>query len=689
MKKTVLFLLFLFVASNVIFAQRAYIQINAISPKKLIDMGMTTSSVSTGLKIIPTGTFMYLTPRNIASSPQPIVSAAFTFDSKPAGSTATFTNYGTDNSVYFKGDVKGKYEIKLAITTAGGSHDTTISVYAANFIGVGNFEGVAGGFPTCMTCHAGMPKFVAIFNTWKETGHALKFKNGLNGNPAYYNKSCFKCHTTGTDNDVAANNGGFDDVAATLGYNFALPVNPGKFDTLKTQFPGLINLATIGCESCHGPGGEHAAGGGDEEKIQISPKAGACTSCHDGKGYYQIGDQWENSLHSSPVWSGSFAQGSSSQNNSLQNCIRCHDGKGFINFTKGKTTNTTGWTSANQTHIGCPTCHDPHGNGTEFSLRPTPAGSDTLANGYQYTIGGKGRLCMNCHKTRRDGTTYAATQVSSSNWGPHYSNPADIFLGKNAAEFGTPYNSTMHSMLLADACVDCHMQTSPDSTSSHFNKAGGHTFGMSDDGFDLTTNCQTCHGPKTSFSDWVATTDWDGNGQLEPIQTEYDNLIHLLQYYLPPVGLDSISWTAIRDLNNPVINKAYFNYRLFAYDKSRGMHNTKYTMEALRASILALGGVLGVETGLTDVPMVFSLNQNYPNPFNPSTTISYSIPEGMKVNLVIYDVLGNEVKTLVNEYKQPGRYTVSFDGSNLTSGVYIYSLQSDKYSATKKFVLMK
>lgn len=687
MKKTYLFLLFCFVASSFLFAQRANIKINAISPKDLIDNGMTTSSVSSGLKVFPNETFMYLSPTNIGNT-QPITAAVFTFEQKPAGSNAAFTNYGTDNSVYFKADVKGEYQIKLAITTSGGTDDTTISVYAANFVGVGNFEGVAAQFPNCMSCHGAAQKFVDIFNNWKVTGHAVKFRNGLNGNPVYYNKSCFKCHTTGSDHDNTASNGGFDDVAATLGYNFVLPVNPGKFDTLKTQYPGLVNLANIGCESCHGPGSEHSMGG-NKSKIQISHFAGACNQCHDAKGYYQIGDQWENSLHSAAVWSGSFAQGTSSQNNNLQNCIRCHEGQGFTNFTKGKTTNTTGWVQANAAPIGCPTCHDPHGNGAEYSLRPVPAGSDTLANGFQYTVGGKGRLCMNCHKTRRDASTYATTLVNNSNWGPHYSNPTDIYLGKNVAEFGTPYNSTNHSMMLTDGCVDCHMQAAPDSTSPHYNMAGGHTFSISHDGLDLTTKCQTCHGPKTSFSDFIATVDWDGNGQMQAIQTEFDNLLHKLKYVLPPWGVDSVSWTYIRDLNNPVINKAYYNYRIFGYDKSRGFHNTKFTMEALRASIIALGGVLGVETGLTDIPMVFGLDQNYPNPFNPSTTISYSIPEGMKVNLVVYDVLGNEIKTIVNEYKQPGRYTVSFDGSNLTSGVYIYSLQSDKYSATKKFVLMK
>jgi len=680
MKRKYFFLIFI-LASMIIMPQRASIEVKAISPQKLKDLGLTTGSVSSGLKVFPLETYMYLTPRNIANT-QPVTAAVFTFTTKPAGSNASFTNFGTDNSVYFKSDVKGKYEINLSITTSGGTDDTTITVFAGKYVGVGNFDGVPAEYPNCMSCHGFTQKFVDIFNEWKNTGHALKFKRSITGT-GYYNQSCFKCHTTGSDHDNVAANGGFDDVASELGWTFVLPLNPGKWDSLKTGFPKLSQLANIGCESCHGPGGEHTSG--SFEAIGISGNSGTCAQCHDQVGYYNIGAQWENSLHSAPVWSGSFAQGTASQNNNLQNCIRCHDGQGFINFTKGKTTNTTGRVQGNQTHIGCPTCHDPHSN----EIRTTPAGSDTLANGYQYSVGGHGQVCMNCHKLRRDGKNFATTQVTNANWGPHYSNQTDIYLGQNAAEFGTPYNSTAHSLFLTNSCVDCHMQTSPDSTSPNYNKVGGHTFSLSNNGQDLTAKCQPCHGNKTHFTDFVATVDWDGNGLLEAIQTEYDNLYHKLKWYLPPVGVDSVSWQAVRDLNNPTINKAYFNYRVFAYDKSRGMHNTKYTMEALRSTIFALGGILNVETGITDVPMVFALNQNYPNPFNPSTTISYAIPEAMEITLVVYDILGKEVKTLVKEYKQPGRYSVTFDATGLTSGVYIYSLQSEKYSATKKFVLMK
>ena len=85
----------------------------------------------------------------------------------------------------------------------------------------------------------------------------------------------------------------------------------------------------------------------------------------------------------------------------------------------------------------------------------------------------------------------------------------------------------------------------------------------------------------------------------------------------------------------------------------------------------------------------FRLEQNYPNPFNPVTTISYSVPHECKVKMKIYDMLGNEIVTLINEKKEAGSYEVKFNGSSLASGVYIYRLTGGSFSASRKFVLMK
>jgi len=104
---------------------------------------------------------------------------------------------------------------------------------------------------------------------------------------------------------------------------------------------------------------------------------------------------------------------------------------------------------------------------------------------------------------------------------------------------------------------------------------------------------------------------------------------------------------------------------------------------------------LSVEEKSKEIPTNFSLSQNYPNPFNPSTVISWQLAVGSHVSLKVYDVLGNEVATLVNEEKPAGKYHVSFNALSTTnnqpiaSGIYFYKLQTANFSAVKKMILLR
>ena len=98
---------------------------------------------------------------------------------------------------------------------------------------------------------------------------------------------------------------------------------------------------------------------------------------------------------------------------------------------------------------------------------------------------------------------------------------------------------------------------------------------------------------------------------------------------------------------------------------------------------------IGIKKISTEIPSEYSLSQNYPNPFNPSTTIKYEIPRSGLVNINVFDVLGREVATLVNEKQNPGTYEVKWDATNYPSGVYFYKLISGYSSETKKLVLVK
>lgn len=95
------------------------------------------------------------------------------------------------------------------------------------------------------------------------------------------------------------------------------------------------------------------------------------------------------------------------------------------------------------------------------------------------------------------------------------------------------------------------------------------------------------------------------------------------------------------------------------------------------------------EDYFSNIPVSFSLEQNYPNPFNPTTKISFSIPETQKVSLKIYNLLGNELFTVVDEVKGKGEYSVDIDMSRFASGIYFYKIKAGKYVQTKKMILNK
>jgi hypothetical protein len=90
-----------------------------------------------------------------------------------------------------------------------------------------------------------------------------------------------------------------------------------------------------------------------------------------------------------------------------------------------------------------------------------------------------------------------------------------------------------------------------------------------------------------------------------------------------------------------------------------------------------------------EIPLIYSLEQNYPNPFNPSTTIKYSLSEDGFVKLAVYNLLGEEVTSLVNAEQKAGRYEVVFNASKLSSGVYLYQLQTGEFISVKKMLLLK
>ncbi len=101
------------------------------------------------------------------------------------------------------------------------------------------------------------------------------------------------------------------------------------------------------------------------------------------------------------------------------------------------------------------------------------------------------------------------------------------------------------------------------------------------------------------------------------------------------------------------------------------------------------GGVTFIKEEIIDTPSKYLLAQNYPNPFNPTTRIEFSIPSESNVEVKVFNTLGMEVATLLNEHKQAGTHSVEFNATNLSSGIYFYKIVSGNYTDIKKMILLR
>ncbi|GBD90284.1 hypothetical protein BMS3Abin04_01001 [bacterium BMS3Abin04] len=156
----------------------------------------------------------------------------------------------------------------------------------------------------------------------------------------------------------------------------------------------------------------------------------------------------------------------------------------------------------------------------------------------------------------------------------------------------------------------------------------------------------------------------------------YDSVAQLGKWYIDNMLIDSTSFI-IDAGNDKNVSVTDFG----SGDELNGVFDD--------LKIYSLPQTTDVNDNSESSPLPFKLEQNYPNPFNPSTNIKYSIPQEGNVQVKIYGLLGNEIMTLVNGYQKPGNYEISFDGSNLTSGIYFYQIKAGSFTETKKMVLIR
>lgn len=683
--------LLLLLLSAPLLAQKTVIKIEAMSPERLSKMKITsatsTDNISSGLTAVGIGSKVWLSGWDISGDTTWKAGSSYlwTLTSKPTGSTVVLDSTNKQWTG-FRPDKEGSYVVKLTI----GAKDTSVTITGAKYIGTDR-NGVALEKLNCTTCHGALAK-PEVFAKWKDSGHAKKFEKGMNGdNGSYWGENCFGCHTVGYNKAPQAVNGGFDDVAATLGFVASqwTPWKPGKYDSVLTTDKKQISLlGGIGCENCHGPKVPIHQGPGTQPKT-MNP--GVCAQCHNEPWRHNRYVQWEESGHASPPWTSSYSSAGTTlvTDYTLNACVRCHDGEAFVNRTKGlpfDNRRSSGYSLATRTPIVCQTCHDPHST----EVRTGPASADTLGNGFRYAVAdfGQAKVCTNCHKYRRDESSYVLTNMSS-HWGPHHAGATDLLLGQNGHTFGDqllPELTRSGHMRVENTCAGCHMAATPDTGTVARDKIGMHSWAIkytAPDGkvYENLNSCKSCH--------------VDIQKEKKAFHDKVEGLMKKIALNLPPYGKEEIDRDLIQSsVNSTLLKKVFWNYLYVEEDHSHGVHNPRYAVYLLQKSLQALGVPTDVEPLEVNVPMSFELAQNFPNPFNPSTEIRFTIPMSSHVRLDIFDVLGRVVGTLVDDNLSPGSHRVvwngrSANGETVSSGIYVYRIKAREFVSTKKMVLLK
>lgn len=545
----------------------------------------TTTQKSGGLTSVALGEPAYLEIQgNIAYPATDITGVTWALTYKPAGSKATLLDsplgktipiYDPSDRLAFqpiarmllKPDVEGQYVVTATITAKSGTVNVGQTIFGATYVGI------AG----CTKCHSGgLAQNMAT--SWAKTSHSTLFKDGINGVASdHYSGSCISCHTVGYDANNTVPNGGFSDLAAQLKWTMPTVTKAGNWEAVPEA---LKNVSNIQCENCHGPGSMHAYSGGAAMAISKTFAPADCAQCHEAPTHHIKSTEFNNSRHAIATRDPSGA--------GRESCVVCHTGPGFVGMAKGDTTVDTTYSP-----IGCQTCHESHGQTSPATNAHLVRKLDsvTLADGTKVTDGGAGLLCMNCHKSRQNAAVYAAKTAGSSRFGPHHGPQADMLQGTNGFTYGQTIPSSAHYFAAGDSCVTCHMQALAE-TAPGFSKTGGHTFTLSlpSDGkspaVQLVTECQNCHGPRLTTFDFPL-MDYDGDGKIDGVQTEVQHLLDKLSAMLPPAGKSKAALAIDSTWTQPQLEAAY-NWLMVTEDRSKGIHNTAYTVGLLKASIANL-----------------------------------------------------------------------------------------------------
>jgi len=336
----------------------------------------------------------------------------------------------------------------------------------------------------------------------------------------------------------------------------------------------------------------------------ILPKA--CVSCHGSETTYAVlGSRagYDTSGHKN-LGNSYYANGG--------DCQKCHTSEGFIKYIDRGSIDTESFIM-HPSQIDCFTCHMPH-ESDDFSLRTDLSLALTSGKVFDY---GKGNLCAQCHQALGTGKDIVREMPANKvmpYWGSHHGPQADMIVGAGAYEYkGKSYSSTIHSRIVQDGCITCHM-TLPEGRYGLTAAIGGHSFNMAGEVHHSpalnTAGCLTCHqevkqkvirenGVRMAVFDINADDDFDQDGKLETVQEEIIGLMAklvnkegsgYLQKLPIPFYNENGDFVMTRHETQRTVTEmaALFNYKFILEDRSIGFHNITYTIQILYDTIESL-----------------------------------------------------------------------------------------------------
>jgi Secretion system C-terminal sorting domain len=470
---------------------------------------------------------------------------------------------------------------------------------------------------------------------WDANNDPIYTNSSVKSDAAQFGKSlaagCSGCHSTGNQvNPKDANGewtysaGGVDDESMYTTFNNIYDIDgDGDLDQINT-----------GCESCHGPGGDHASAPSTSNIINpetdLTPEQSnnTCGMCHNrGKSLPNNSFGFPYDDQNLTPWAvgdlvadfftdggGDWADNKTSKKHRQQFLDFYESSKPTFQFEK----------------VTCSDCHDVH-NTEKHNIRTEVEEEDSVGNPIIIaTENDNNTLCLSCHATHGDFADISKEMVAD------YQNNITEIGNIVSLHTNHPYDPTGNG---SSRCSKCHMPKTAKSAVNY--DIHSHTFEPiapeKTKIFEMPNTCASCHMQdgypnfgidftNDNIGDWTEATDIA--------------LADTLMHWYGPGG---IWWV----------------------------------------------NVVSVEVENSEIPETYALSQNYPNPFNPSTQINFSVPEPSMVKITVYDVTGREVEVLVREYLDAGNYKTNWNAENYSSGIYFYRMETNSFAQVKKMILMK